>query len=117
MTSTPNSGSLADRFAPFAARMRARGLSDTAIRTFEHYYGELSSGQTGLIAEREIEPIGELPDTETFDARYVAGGRAALPKAVLLKLNGGLATTMGLTGPKALLPVKGGLTFLDIVLR
>jgi UTP--glucose-1-phosphate uridylyltransferase len=34
-----------------------------------------------------------------------------------VKVNGGLGTSMGLAGPKALLPVKGDLTFLDVVAR
>ncbi len=34
-----------------------------------------------------------------------------------MKLNGGLGTSMGMTGPKSLLEVKEGLTFLDIVVR
>ena len=106
-----------ERFAPFAELMRARGLPVSAIKTFEHYYAQLASGHTGLIPEHEIEPIRSLPDAATFPERLVERGKQALAKTVLLKLNGGLATTMGLTGPKSLLPVKGGLTFLEILLE
>ncbi len=35
----------------------------------------------------------------------------------MLKLNGGLGTSMGLEAAKSLLPVKNGLTFLDIIAR
>lgn len=38
-------------------------------------------------------------------------------KVCLIKLNGGLGTTMGCTGPKSLLKVKDDLTFLDIILE
>ena len=107
----------ADRFAPFAARMRAEGLPDIAIRTFEHYYGELARGATGLMPESAITPVAALPDAAGFGRALVERGRAELAKTVLIKLNGGLATSMGLTGPKALLPVKNGLTFLDVVLH
>jgi len=58
--------SAAGRFTPFAERMRAEGLPDVAIRTFEHYYGELVAGATGMIAEHAIEPIASLPDAATF---------------------------------------------------
>lgn len=109
--------SLADRFAPFAARMRAEGLPDAAVETFAHYYGQLVSGATGMIPEDSIAPIATLPDVTTFSAELAAYGRRELGKTVLLKLNGGLATSMGLTGPKALLTVKDDLTFLDVVLR
>jgi UTP--glucose-1-phosphate uridylyltransferase len=40
-----------------------------------------------------------------------------LDQAVVLKLNGGLGTSMGLDGPKSLLEVKDGLTFLDVTAR
>ena len=35
----------------------------------------------------------------------------------MIKLNGGLGTSMGMTEPKSLLEVKDGLTFLDIIVR
>jgi UTP--glucose-1-phosphate uridylyltransferase len=109
--------SVADRFVPFAARMRAEGLPELAVRTFEHYFGELVAGATGLIAEADIAPVAAVPDAADFGAALAERGRRVLARTVLVKLNGGLATSMGLTGPKALLVVKDGLTFLDIVLR
>jgi len=106
-----------DRFAPFAERMRSEGLPEVAIKTFEHYYRELQSGVTGLVPEHGIEPIETLPDVATFGPELVERGRRELRKTVLMKLNGGLATSMGLVGPKALLTVKNGMSFLDIVLH
>ena len=44
-------------------------------------------------------------------------GNEALSRAIVLKLNGGLGTSMGMNGPKSLLPVKNGLTFLDIIVH
>jgi UTP--glucose-1-phosphate uridylyltransferase len=108
-------------FAPFAARMQAEGLPDIVIRTFEHYYRQLAGGQQGLIPEGDIRPVESLPDVEAFSVEEAAGlaekGRAALPHALLLKLNGGLGTSMGLARAKSLLTVKDGLTFLDIIAR
>ncbi|HEX5790760.1 MAG TPA: UTP--glucose-1-phosphate uridylyltransferase, partial [Luteolibacter sp.] len=45
------------------------------------------------------------------------GDPALLAKAVVIKLNGGLGTSMGLQGPKSLLPVRDGVTFLDLMVR
>lgn len=104
-------------FAPFAARMRAEKLPEIVIRTFKHYYDQLAAGQTGLIPEADIRPVASLPDLEQLPAELAAVGRAALPKTLLLKLNGGLGTGMGLAGAKSLLVVKEGLTFLDITAR
>lgn len=38
-----------------------------------------------------------------------------LDKLAVLKLNGGLGTTMGCTGPKSVIEVRNGLTFLDLI--
>ncbi|MBK8867193.1 MAG: UTP--glucose-1-phosphate uridylyltransferase [Actinomycetales bacterium] len=45
------------------------------------------------------------------------GCRRALPHVAIVKLNGGLGTTMGLDGPKSVLLVRDGLSFLDIIVR
>jgi UTP--glucose-1-phosphate uridylyltransferase len=104
-------------FTPFAERMRAAGLPDIVLRTFEYYYHQLAAGQTGLIAEGDITPVTALPDVETFGPALVEAGRAALSATILLKLNGGLGTGMGLDRAKSLLVVKDGLSFLDIIAR
>lgn len=102
-------------FAPFAAKMAEEGLPDIAIQTFSYYYERLVEGQTGLIAESEIRPVTDLPDVEKLGGNYRAVGEASLSKAVVIKLNGGLGTSMGLSKAKSLLTVKDGLTFLDII--
>jgi UTP--glucose-1-phosphate uridylyltransferase len=108
-----------EKFAPFAARMQAEGLPDIVIRTFEHYYSQLAAGSEGLIPEADIEPVASLPDVEAFSVAEASDlaekGRQALSRAILLKLNGGLGTSMGLAQAKSLLEVKEGLTFLDIL--
>ena len=106
-----------DPFTPFAERMQAENLPDVFIRTFQHYYEQLAAGRTGLIPEAEIEPIENLPDAETFPDSLAEIGEAALGQTVVIKLNGGLGTSMGLTKAKSLLTVKDGLTFLDIIAR
>ena len=68
-----------------------------------------------MLPESEIEPVEELPDAEELpDDRDGAG---ALDRAVVIKLNGGLGTSMGMTQAKSLLEVKDGLSFLDIIAR
>ena len=39
-----------------------------------------------------------------------------LGQVALIKLNGGLATTMGLQQPKSLMEARDGLSFLDIII-
>nr|ACN50183.1 UDP-glucose pyrophosphorylase [Annona cherimola] len=43
--------------------------------------------------------------------------KSLLDKLVVLKLNGGLGTTMGCTGPKSVIEVRNGLTFLDLIVK
>lgn len=106
-----------EQFVPFAERMKQEGLPQLAIDTFRYYYGLLVEGQTGLIPEAEIKPVPSLPDAADFAADLAAQGEEALPRTVLLKLNGGLGTSMGLSIAKSLLTVKDGLTFLDIIAK
>ena len=40
-----------------------------------------------------------------------------LDKLVVIKLNGGLGTSMGCSGPKSVIPVRNDLTFLDLTVQ
>ncbi|KAH9244202.1 UTP-glucose-1-phosphate uridylyltransferase [Batrachochytrium salamandrivorans] len=51
-------------------------------------------------------------ETTTPDAT-----KSALSKLAVLKLNGGLGTTMGCVGPKSAIEVRDGMTFLDLTVR
>lgn len=103
-------------FAPFAARMAAAAVPQIAVRTFRHAYGQLRLGSTGTIRGVDALPPTGLADVADL-AGHAADGLAALDATVVIKLNGGLGTSMGLRGPKSLLHVKDGLTFLDIIAR
>ena len=43
--------------------------------------------------------------------------KAMLDKLVVVKLNGGLGTSMGCKGPKSVIPVRSDLTFLDLTVQ
>lgn len=97
-----------------AEKMAAAGVSQQAIDVFAHYYDELESGATGLIREDTIEPLPDPPRLAELSVDPELG-RRALAATVILKLNGGLGTSMGMDKAKSLLPVRSGLTFLDII--
>lgn len=105
-----------ERFAPFAEKMRSAQLPEIAIDTFRYYYGKLLEGDTGYIDSETAQPVNDLPKLNEL-ADYHDAGKDALHRLVVIKLNGGLGTSMGMTGPKSLIEVKAGLTFLDIVAR
>ena len=95
-------------------KMRDAGVAEQAITVFTHYYQSLEAGATGLIPEETIEPltqIDSLADVEVGEEE----AREALSKTVLIRLNGGLGTSMGLDRAKSLLPVRDGKTFLDLL--
>jgi UTP--glucose-1-phosphate uridylyltransferase len=94
-------------------KMREEGVPDAAIATFEHYYRQLESGESGMVPEDAIEPVRELPDADALPG----AGDAPLDQAVVIKLNGGLGTSMGMSRAKSLLEVKDGLSFLDVIAR
>lgn len=108
---------LSDRFAPFLEKMQDAGLPALFIRTFAWYYEKLLTGDTGLIPEEAILPVASLPDVEAFSPELAAVGEAILPRTAVIKLNGGLGTSMGLARAKSLLEVKNGASFLDIIAR
>lgn len=96
-------------------KLRAAGAPEAAVRTFASQLDRLRAGETGLLPESSIEPIDALPDADALPEPDADEAAAALAQAVVIKLNGGLGTSMGLSGPKALLPVRGDLTFLDVI--
>jgi UTP--glucose-1-phosphate uridylyltransferase len=97
-------------------KMRADGVADLAIRNFEHYYRLLEAGEAGTLPESEIEPVSDVPDADEL-AEGGDAARDALDRTVVLKLNGGLGTSMGMTQAKSLLEAKERLTFLDVIAR
>jgi UTP--glucose-1-phosphate uridylyltransferase len=97
-------------------KMRSDGVAEAAVTTFSRYYEQLRAGDVGTLPEADLEPVEDLPDAEELPEDE-AGASEALDQAVVLKLNGGLGTSMGLDAPKSLLQVKEGLTFLDVIVR
>ncbi len=95
-------------------RMRARGISSEAIRVFRHYYHELEEGALGVIPEATIEPLGDIQRLQAVDVTPDSA-RRALSQTAIVKLNGGLGTTMGMNGAKSALHVVDGFSFLDII--
>lgn len=102
-------------FAPFREKMEADHVNEAAIVAFERSFDLLIANSTGLIAETDIQPADELPRYE--DVCREPAGEDLLGKAVVLKLNGGLGTGMGLEKAKSLLEVRDGQTFLDLIVR
>ncbi|WP_354701300.1 UTP--glucose-1-phosphate uridylyltransferase [Paraconexibacter sp. AEG42_29] len=98
-------------------KLRADGAGEVAVQTFLKQLARVHRGERGELTEAQIEPVTSLPDAEDIDEPSPERATALLDETVVIKLNGGLGTSMGLDGPKSLLPVKDGLTFLDVIAR
>lgn len=98
-------------WAAIEAKMKASKCSEAAIAAFKYNYCYFTSGNSTMITEEQITGVEKLDDAEAFTdekAEY-------LKETVIIKLNGGLGTGMGLSKAKSLLPVQGGDTFLDLI--
>jgi UTP--glucose-1-phosphate uridylyltransferase len=102
------------QFEAFEIKMRAAGMGDAPVAVFKRNYDALLRDETGMIPEDSIAPSGNLPMAEDLDA---GSGADLLGQVVVVKLNGGLGTGMGLQGPKSLLSVRKGVNFLDLMVR
>jgi UTP--glucose-1-phosphate uridylyltransferase len=102
----------------FILKMERENLHPVVIDTFVHYYKEIVSGATGLISDKDIQSVtsDHIEDADRIQ-KYAEAGRRASSSAVMIKLNGGLGTSMGLTRAKSLLKVKNEKTFLEIILK
>ncbi len=107
----PNHG-----FSAVAEKMQAAGVGELAVRTFRHYYQQLLEGRSGLLGEDRIGPVKHAPALEDWAGRAETG-RDALAQTVIIKLNGGLGTSMGLNQAKSLLPARENLSFLELIAR
>src|SRR4029453_2786229 len=95
-------------------KMADAGIAPQAVDVFTHYYRQLEEGVSGFIPEDTIEPLLDpsmLSDAAVSDQ----DAAAALEKTVIIKLNGGLGTSMGMDKAKSLLLVREDKSFLDII--
>jgi UTP--glucose-1-phosphate uridylyltransferase len=98
-----------------ADTMRGDGAHEEAVAAFLSAYDRLTGGAQALVPSSELEPAGDAP--ALADLPDVSGDAvsATLAQVALIKLNGGLATSMGLQQPKSLMEARDGRTFLDII--
>jgi UTP--glucose-1-phosphate uridylyltransferase len=94
-------------------KMRDAGQPEEAILSFRRAYERVDAGESAYLRSEDLEPVKDVPALD--DLPEVDPGEALAAVAVI-KLNGGLATTMGLRQPKSLIEAREGHTFLDIII-
>ncbi|KAG2750310.1 UTP-glucose-1-phosphate uridylyltransferase [Suillus brevipes Sb2] len=84
------------------SKLHARYLAERENRV------ELDWDRIKLPNDKQVIPYSHLPQII---------GSEALSKLAVLKVNGGLGTSMGINGAKSALEVKDGMTFLDLIVQ
>ncbi len=102
----------AEPVAAAVEKMRAAGQSEAAVRQFSVNLERVLSGEQTMLPSSELEPAPDVPSLEGLPAVDPA---AALERVAVIRLNGGLATSMGLQQPKSLLEAREGRSFLEII--
>jgi UTP--glucose-1-phosphate uridylyltransferase len=95
-----------------ATKMREAGQSEAAIRQFSSALERVLSGVATLIPSSELEPAPDVPELDELSGVDAA---MVLERLAVIRLNGGLATSMGLQEPKSLLEARDGRSFLQII--
>lgn len=105
-------------WTPAVEKMRQAGIGDLAIRVFQQNIEKVASGQSAYIRESDILPLTDIPQYEggtTSPGAHSADSTPAITRTAVIKLNGGLGTSMGLHKAKSLLHVTPERTFLDLI--
>ena len=103
--------------AAVLATAEAGGIHSADLAALRGRLQQLADPQAGLLPGEALEPLPDLPRLEELPEPPPGQARDVLGRLVIVKLNGGLGTSMGLAGPKSLLEVKPGANFLDVLAR
>ena len=96
-------------------KAEAGGVRGAELAALHRRLRQLGERQAGLLPGKVLEPLADLPCLDELPEPPPGRARDVLDQLVVVKLNGGLGTSMGLAGPKSLLEVKPGTSFLDVV--
>jgi UTP--glucose-1-phosphate uridylyltransferase len=105
---------VSDRFAAVVAKAEAAGVHAAELAALRRRLQQLDEHQGGGLPGEALEPLADPPRLDELPEPSSAQAREVLERLVVVKLNGGLGTSMGLSGPKSLLAVKPGISFLDV---
>jgi UTP--glucose-1-phosphate uridylyltransferase len=104
-----------DPLAAALDKMRAAGAHPAELAAMTRRVEQLDDPDAGRLPGDVLEPLEDLPLLDELPEPSPERAREVLDALAVLKLNGGLGTSMGLSGPKSLLEVKAGNSFLDII--
>ena len=85
---------MTDQFKKFDLKMREGDIPQVIRKVFKDYYKRLLKGDRGLINEENIDQIDLIIDQASLE-EYISYGASVIKNVAVLKLNGGLGTSMG----------------------
>ncbi len=97
------------------ARAEAGGLQGAELAALRRRLAQLGEQRAGYLPGEVLEPLPDLPRLDELPEPPLGQARDVLDRLLVVKLDGGLGTSMGLSGPKSLLAVKPGASFLDVI--
>jgi UTP--glucose-1-phosphate uridylyltransferase len=106
---------MSDHVAAALDKMQAAGAHPAELAAMRRRLEQLDDPQAGRLPGDVLEPLDDLPRLDDLPEPDAERAREVLDRLVVVKLNGGLGTSMGLSGPKSLLAVKARTSFLDVV--
>jgi UTP--glucose-1-phosphate uridylyltransferase len=104
-----------DYVAAVLAKAEAGGVHGAELAALRRRLRQLDENEAGLLPGDVLEPLADLPRVDELPEPPPGRARAVLDQLAVIKLNGGLGTSMGLSGPKSLIEVKPGTSFLDVI--
>ncbi len=99
---------MSDYIAATLFKARAAGAHPAELAALRRRLEQLAEPQAGQLAGSDLRPLDDLPRLDDLSEPPTEQARQVVDRLVVLKLNGGLGTTMGLSGPKSLLQAKPG---------
>jgi UTP--glucose-1-phosphate uridylyltransferase len=106
---------MSENWIIFQTKMKNANLSNYIINNFKYNYNQLLKGTTGMIPEINIDIVKNLFNISDISNNNI--DKSLLSSVAILKLNGGLGTTMGLNKAKSLLEVKDNKTFIELIIK
>jgi UTP--glucose-1-phosphate uridylyltransferase len=103
--------------ADVLAKAEAGGVHGAELAALRRRLQQLGDQQAGRLPGEALVPLADLPRLDQLPDPPPDQARDVLNRLVIAKLNGGLGTSMGLSGPKSLLEIKPGTSFLDVIAR
>jgi len=87
-----------DYAAAVLANAEAGGIHSAELAALRSRLRQLADPQAGLLPGEVLQPLPDLPRLDELPEPAPGQAREMLDRLVVIKLNGGLGTSMGLSG-------------------